>query len=692
MAKNENSFHNIELYKPESLGSGLFGEVCKAKCDGLICAAKIMHTTNVSPNRPDSPSYINRLHNVCDLISSVKHPNVVQHLATISDPDTHLPIIFMELCDERLTSFLEKAPLPYHIQLNISHDIALALVYLHSNGIIHSNLTGNNVLIVSGPRAKVADFGMFKLAAINPCNQRYMPPEALDEPITFTDTIDLFSFGVILIQIMTRQRPKPIDHFQLGQFLYEAERRQEHLSLIPETHSLKPLALQCLSPKKERPTALELNERLSDLKEALQYTESVHKAQSNSEIQQLEQLLEKQKVLAEFKAREAEEYQLLSRQLQGLVKSKENELSMKAEALERKERELQKMELQFATNTQLVAEFQQSMHEKDTTITNLHNTISAFKMQLEEQAKTELPPPPQQTAEAVPQKDIRSMRWSEGKNAPITMFRGAAIVHNNTAYFRAVHSHHILAYQNIKGNEQWTLLPKHQNKNFGLAVIDGNLTTVGGSSNTLFSLLEDNEWIEVFPPMPTERSEVTCITTEKNLIVAGGSSDFEDPPCLDTVEVMDINTKQWNSVAALPIKGLQFSGIVCRGKLYLAGGNHSTPSKSVFTCSLDDLLSYNLHEKQWQRACQKKVWHEITSLPEAQSTLASLGGHLVAIGGNLTANVYRYNFYTNEWDIVSEMKYKRASCLAVTLPEDRLVVVGGYTLFGKETDSVEILQ
>ena len=121
----------------------------------------------------------------------------------------------MELCDESLTAFLERSPGPlsYHVQVNICHDIALALVYLHSNGLIHRDLTGNNVLIMTGSRAKITDFVMFKLASVNPrmtaltlcsCNALYMSPEALDDAKSYTAKLDIFSFGVIVIQILTR--------------------------------------------------------------------------------------------------------------------------------------------------------------------------------------------------------------------------------------------------------------------------------------------------------------------------------------------------------------------------------------------------------------------------------------------------------------------------------------------------------
>ena len=137
--------------------------------------------------------------------------------------------------------------------------------------------------MVAGTRAKITDFGMSKLATINarmtaltmcPGNVLYMPPEALDEVKTYTDKLDIFSFGVIIIQILTSLFPNPTDRFRLvsvpqfeealRQIVPETERRQSHIKLIPDTHTLKPLALQCLNKKEnERPSALQLSDRLS---------------------------------------------------------------------------------------------------------------------------------------------------------------------------------------------------------------------------------------------------------------------------------------------------------------------------------------------------------------------------------------------------------------------------------------------
>ena len=92
-------------------------------------------------------------------------------------PTHRLPVLLMELCDQSLTTFLERSPGPlsYHIQINICHDIALALVYLHSNGLIHRDLTGNNVLMIAGTRAKITDFGDVQACHCQPSHDSLDP-------------------------------------------------------------------------------------------------------------------------------------------------------------------------------------------------------------------------------------------------------------------------------------------------------------------------------------------------------------------------------------------------------------------------------------------------------------------------------------------------------------------------------------
>ena len=572
---------------------------------------------------------------------------------------------------------------------------------------------------------------MSKLNSVNPCmtaltlcpgNVLYMSPEALDEAKTYTAKLDVFSFGVIAIQILTRQFPNPTDRFRLvyssefneeiRRVVPETKRRDVHIKLILDTHSLKPLALQCLKKKEsERPSALQLSETLSELKHSW---ESMHLTQSSSDIQQLQQQIQGQ---TEAKTREVQEHHAQITVLETMVEDKNRNLQANQHTIEMKKRELQQAQTQLRASEQLVSEFQQSVEQKDKTITDLQHTISAYERnfpQLEHQNAACRHQPQQQpvttphTTVAAAQRDSCEKTWKEGKNAPEKLRRGAAVVHGNTAYFTLCDSYKIYGYQNIRDQEHWYQLPENTNQNFGLAVVDGFLTSVGGGcfmlkvyTTALLSLTGEGDkkwWSVIFPPMITPRASASCVTTDQALVVAGGTTLHACS--VATVEVMNINTKMWTIVSPLPQRQSAMSSIVCGETLYLAGGYTDIvfkPMKSVFACPLPALLNpSNSRGSRIRRTLHQSAWREISSLPVRGSTLASFNGDLLAIGGrdhdswNPTADVYRYDSCTDTWNVISQMKINRSWCLGVTIPEDQLVVVGGYTQGIDATNSVEI--
>ena len=236
-----------------------------------------------------------------------------------------------------------------------------------------------------------------------------------------------------------------------------------------------------------------------------------------------------------------------------------------------------------------------------------------------------------------------------------------------------------------------------------MAVVDGFLTSVGSwkygrPTNTLLSLTGEGagkQWSDFFPPMPTPRCNFACVTTQH---VAGG---FDGICYLDTVEVMNTDTKFRTRVASLPEMSYSLTATVFGGRLYFAG-RFIGSSKSVFTCSLSDLLTYNTlgSRLRWSLiSSRQNMCKKISSLSVTHSALVSVGGHLLAVGGRdftdkLTSDVYRYNSHTDSWTVASQMNNKRSCCFAVTFVGDHLVVVGGETdkrgLFTSPT--VEILK
>ena len=300
MSGGEHQFHRVQVLKDEDseLGVGSYGAVYRAKCDDLLCAAKVLHKVLFQTNDPGARDVLSRFQQECRFLSQIRHPHIVQYLGMWRDPEFKLPVLLMELLDESLTKYLErsKVPLPYHVEINIAHDVALALAFLHSKDIVHRDLSSNNVLLIAGQRAKVTDFGMSKLIDARslrrtlthcPGTEVYMPPEALKDPPTYTKKIDCFSFGPLAIQILTRQYPNPgprtqqIDDPQsptgtAERPVLEEERRRAHISLIDHDHALLPIIRECLKYNySHRPTSAQLCTRISELKGEPCYKESV---------------------------------------------------------------------------------------------------------------------------------------------------------------------------------------------------------------------------------------------------------------------------------------------------------------------------------------------------------------------------------------------------------------------------------
>ena len=286
--RNEFKFFDVQLLKEEQCGTGSYGKVCKAMVDQLVCAAKIIHPTFFSSEIDTSSSIktIEQFEKECDFLSAIRHPCVVQYLGTTTDIETGMPVLLMELMDESLTRFLEhtkkqKVLVPYCTQVNICHDICMALSFLHSNGIVHRDLSSNNILLIAGSRAKVTDFGMSRLIENNPRMTPltqcpgclvYMAPESLRTPPTYSEKLDVFSMGVCIIQILTCKFPRPGDakrtmedarHGTIEVPIPERERRKDDIEEINKDNPLRGTALDCLADHEgNRPTSKDLCHRM----------------------------------------------------------------------------------------------------------------------------------------------------------------------------------------------------------------------------------------------------------------------------------------------------------------------------------------------------------------------------------------------------------------------------------------------
>ena len=728
-------FKSVQVLKDQSLGIGSYGAVCKAKCDDLLCAAKIIHPTLFDPTTlqqvPPQREHrlpIRRFEQECEFMSAIRHPNIVQYLGMFRDSESRLPVLLMELMDDSLTHFLESStqPIPYHIQINICHDISLALSFLHSNKIVHRDLSSNNILLRGNVLAKVTDFGMARLSDINPQATRftntmcpgtdvYMPPEAVQDKPVYTEKIDCFSFGVIIIQILTCQFPKPGDRLQEVEFSHpglpagkvlvqapEVSRRQNHISQVDPKHSLLPISLDCLKDKdNERPSAHQLCERLTALRGIPKYRDSA------SAIEDREEVIRSLMICTDKKdhkiSSKEEENQQLRQQLQNKdqvirqLEEKGRELHQESDlALRRNRIQLQELERQLGRVNQQLEASEQVVAQFGRRIAELEQQLSQ-----REQQKTKA------NCRGKEQTSFK-LRWREGNRAPYKTSRWYdAVVDGNAVYVKNQGTKKICSFDVT--SDRWSQLTDCVYVNCSVTIINSWLTTVGGYpcpyySNKLFSFTGEGsgrKWTEKFPPMPTKRIYTTALCIGTTLIVAGGEG--EGGRALSTAEVMNTETHQWFSAADLPQPMFWASATICGDQLYMLGGLNEdrTPTKSVYTCSLSTLLQScvsSLLEAKFERISlvdKVSVWGQVADLPFTRSTCESFHGRLLVIGGERdsgkpTTAVYMYNSTTNSWKIISHMITGRWNCFTAVLPDNQLMVVGGQTERYSMTDKVEV--
>ena len=413
-------YGTVRLMRDAPLGTGAYGEVCKATLDELPCAAKLLHPILVNRYNPRNRT---KFEQECRFLSEIRHPNIVQYLGVEQDGQTGLPVLLMELMDDSLTHFLEqsKEPLAYHVQVNISHDIALAVAFLHLNNIVHRDLSSNNVLLIGdGNRAKVADFGMSRLVDVNPevagltkCpgTPAYMAPEALLDPPVYTEKLDCFQAGVLMIQTITRKFPDPgpaMNRVNDAKYptgwtnapVPEMQRRQNHLSLIPQTHPMLHVALDCLKDRDhERLSAKQICQGLSALKEAPQYVQSLKK--KGEDLQEKEQLIQQLKQENEEKSKEVvkkeKEVREMERELRGKernieylqsqLQQKKKEIREKEGEVREKERDTESLQDQLQQKERKVREKEREIREKERDIESLQSQLQQKEREVREMTK-----------------------------------------------------------------------------------------------------------------------------------------------------------------------------------------------------------------------------------------------------------------------------------------------------------------
>ena len=242
----------IDLTGPE-IGRGGWATVSVATFRGVQVAAKTIHRQIISPHN------IQLFRREMNMAARLRHPNLVQFIGATGKGN-------MVILTERMpTSLRAQFQLDGYLQprfvMSISLDVARARNYLHQmqpDPIIHRDISSANVLLEPllgwQWRAKLSDYGTVNLVrqleTVNPGSPVYAAPEA-NNPRLQSPKMDMYSFGALMLEMLTGQLPTPEDrptlllkvhHDQLLDLIQRclSERRQDRPDAATIIRELNP--------------------------------------------------------------------------------------------------------------------------------------------------------------------------------------------------------------------------------------------------------------------------------------------------------------------------------------------------------------------------------------------------------------------------------------------------------------------
>jgi len=279
------AFGNYELV--ERIAEGGMAEVWRARSRGVAGFEKTVVIKRVLPSLLQQPGFAELLVREAKIAARLNHPNIVQ-IFDLGEQDGSYYIAMEFLRGRDLAAALSyrgsgEPPLPLELRLWVAAEVARALDYAHRArfddgkpmAIVHRDVSPQNVLLGYEGEVKVADFGIARAdepglgrgedPKILRGKYAYMSPEqARGEPLDSRS--DLFSFGVLLYELVTRRRmfrgrtsEQTLEALRAGKLPKYAD----HLPL-PE---LEPLLRRALAPAKadRYETALEIHAALTRL-------------------------------------------------------------------------------------------------------------------------------------------------------------------------------------------------------------------------------------------------------------------------------------------------------------------------------------------------------------------------------------------------------------------------------------------
>jgi len=207
------------------VGQGGSSDVYRARDTRLdrLVSVKILNDEWAS-----DPTFRNRLAKEAKSVAALTHPGIVRildageaEIPTASGrPISHTFIVMEYVQGIELAKVIAKGPLKVAEALRISKEVADGLAFAHGKGIVHRDVTSNNIMVTKSGTAKVLDFGIASTRsdadpeatqALNIVGTpAYFSPEQANGEAG-DERSDIYSLGVVLFEMLTGRVPFPGD-------------------------------------------------------------------------------------------------------------------------------------------------------------------------------------------------------------------------------------------------------------------------------------------------------------------------------------------------------------------------------------------------------------------------------------------------------------------------------------------------
>ncbi|KAJ7718241.1 kinase-like domain-containing protein [Mycena metata] len=204
--------------------SGGNSNICRGKLrrsDGRKIRVAIKRMRASDDGSGQLEDIMRRLRREMDVWSRLKHKNILPFIGVCYDLAPTPVLISPFYKSGHVGTYLKK-----HRTIKregLVHDVAAGLDFLHANNIVHGDLKVQNVLVDKSGTACICDFGISKIlnrqgfTMSNVGTAPYMAPELFfvvdggskeGSPPSTTKNSDVYSFGLLVLEILTLEPPK----------------------------------------------------------------------------------------------------------------------------------------------------------------------------------------------------------------------------------------------------------------------------------------------------------------------------------------------------------------------------------------------------------------------------------------------------------------------------------------------------